>query len=71
MKTIVLEVDEALAKAWNNRNPSLRMIYKAKIIALQKEFQTELSGEKMICRRMTLEGNTSLFEIRYSVFDII
>jgi hypothetical protein len=39
METIVLEVDEASAKAWNNSSPSLRAAYEDKIIAVLKEFQ--------------------------------
>jgi len=39
METIVLEVDEAAAKAWNNSSPSLRAAYEGKIIAVLKEFQ--------------------------------
>jgi hypothetical protein len=39
METIVLEVDEASAKAWNNSAPSLRAAYEGKIIAVLKEFQ--------------------------------
>ncbi len=39
MESIVLEVDEASAKAWNNSSPSLRAAYEGKIIAVLKEFQ--------------------------------
>src|ERR1700692_579083 len=39
METIVLEVDQASAKAWNNSSPSLRAAYEGKIIAILKEFQ--------------------------------
>ena len=39
METIVLEVDEASAKAWNNSSPSLMAAYEGKIIAVLKEFQ--------------------------------
>jgi hypothetical protein len=39
METIVLEIDEASAKAWNNSTPSLRAAYEDKIIAVLKEFQ--------------------------------
>jgi putative addiction module component (TIGR02574 family) len=39
METIVLEIDEASAKAWNNSSPSLRAAYESKIVAIVKEFQ--------------------------------
>ena len=39
METIVLEVDDALVKAWNNSSPSLRAAYEGKIIAVLKEFR--------------------------------
>lgn len=39
METIVLEVDKASAKAWNNSSPSIRAAYEGKIIAIIKEFQ--------------------------------
>ena len=45
MATIVLEVDEALAKAWRNCDPARRKIYEEKIITLLKELQAESSGE--------------------------
>jgi len=45
MASIVLEVDEALAKAWNNSSPSVRKIYEEKIIAILKEFQIEIAKQ--------------------------
>lgn len=39
METIVLEVDEGSAKAWNNSSPSVRAAYESKIIAVLKELQ--------------------------------
>ena len=39
METIILDVDEASAKAWNNSSPSLRAAYEGKIIAVLKEFR--------------------------------
>lgn len=39
MEHIVLEVDEASAKAWNNSSPSLRLTYEDKIIAILNEFR--------------------------------
>jgi hypothetical protein len=39
METIVLEVDEASAKAWNNSSPSLRAAYENRINAILKELQ--------------------------------
>ena len=39
METIVLEIDDASAKAWNNSSPSLRAAYESKIVAIVKEFQ--------------------------------
>jgi hypothetical protein len=39
MKSIVLEVDEASAKAWNNSSPSLRATYEVKIMSILKELQ--------------------------------
>jgi len=39
METILLEVDKASAKAWNNSAPSLRAAYEDKIIAVLKEFR--------------------------------
>jgi putative addiction module component (TIGR02574 family) len=39
MESIVLGVDEASAKAWNNSSPSSRATYESKIIAIVKEFQ--------------------------------
>jgi len=45
MATIVLEVDEALAKAWRNCDPARWKIYEEKIIALLKELQAKSSGK--------------------------
>src|SRR5580698_10437648 len=39
MQTIVLEVDEALAKAWKNSSPSERVVYGNKINAVLRELQ--------------------------------
>ncbi len=39
MKTIVLEVDDALAKAWKNSSPDERAVYGKKINAVLRELQ--------------------------------
>lgn len=39
MERIILEVDNALAKAWKNSSAALRAVYEKKIVAVLKEFQ--------------------------------
>ena len=39
MESIIVEIDQTSAKAWNNSAPSLRAAYEDKIIAVLKEFQ--------------------------------
>ena len=46
METIVLEVDDAVAKAWKNCNRSVRRVYEEKIIAILKELQAKFSEEE-------------------------
>jgi hypothetical protein len=51
METIVLEIDDASAKAWNNSSPSLRAAYESKIVAIVKEFQdTEQINEDVFTK---------------------
>jgi len=46
METIVLEVDEGSAKAWNNSSPSVRAAYENKILAVLKELQAEAAEQE-------------------------
>jgi len=46
METIVLEVDEGSAKAWNNSSPSVRAAYEIKILAVLKELQAEAADQE-------------------------
>jgi hypothetical protein len=39
MERIVLEVDGALARAWKNSSPALRLSYEGKIAALLRELK--------------------------------
>jgi DNA polymerase III delta prime subunit len=50
MESIVLEVDDSLAKAWNNSSPELKAMYENKIIDVLKELQekeTEFTEEEL------------------------
>jgi hypothetical protein len=44
MERIVLEIDNALARAWKNSSPALRSSYENKITALLRELQEEEFG---------------------------
>lgn len=39
MERIVLEVDGALARAWRNTSPDLRLVYESKIADLLRELK--------------------------------
>ena len=46
MESIVLEVDEAIARAWRNTSPDLRHEYESKINAILKELQEAETVDK-------------------------
>jgi len=45
MTKIIIEVDDALAKAWNNGSEELRSSYEREIITLLKDLQKAQFGE--------------------------
>lgn len=46
METIEIEVDGAVAKAWENCDPVVRKVYEEKIIGVLKELQVIFSEEE-------------------------
>jgi len=63
MENIVLEVDEALAKAWKNSSPSLRATYEDKINAVLRELQ-EAEFDVLLQKAGKLAGYNGLTQER-------
>jgi hypothetical protein len=66
MESIVLEVDEELAKAWKNSSPSKRATYEDRINAVLREFQkieeAGLTKEQQDFLDAEAAKNTEIFE---------
>jgi hypothetical protein len=61
METIVLEVDEALAKAWKDSSPSERVVYENKINAVLRELQ-EMKFDELLDKAGKIAEENGLTE---------